>query len=501
MMPIMKSYCIKVCLTANALLLGVLCIAFVSRIVAGENTRNNAQEQVGLEGSISLSLLTEKDSYVEGEDVRLELEVKNLRDTVTKIPVPSEAGVVVFHIEDENGKVVPYDLLDEPSDAIISLAAGSGWKGILGLVIYSNDTHNTLAGALTKILAGEYTIKATMKGVTSNAVCIKIRKLSPAEQSILADIHQAFDEEVSHAVEHGKELIKKYQGSVYLPTIYTRLISRLRWSKIEKEQTDDLMTYAKEFIDAYPNLFSSIRAMENYMWGLEQKNGITERRTVTLFEWNDFKQQIESIKEKYKGKKVAEHIDEFVELTKKSMYFKRGATIVGCIRESRTKEPLEGVRIHIDGNKNEDITNNNGMYCISEVRTGNFKVEVRAIGYIEENKEFAFLPDETVVGDFLLKTDSEIWGRRAWKDIREGNIRILRHGIVFISNISPEEDRKITLKYGFEYAGAGCVIYSGEDVYNKIINEYLDKRNGKGWRKRMAKEFEARKRQLINDWE
>ncbi len=497
----MKSFCINVCSLTIALLLGAMCIVFASPMMAGENTTYHAQEQVSLVGSISLSLLTEKDSYVEGEDVRLELEVTNLRDTITKIPVPSEAGVVMFHIEDERGKVVPFDLLDEPSRATISLPVDSGWKGILGLVIYSNDSHGTLAGALTKILAGEYTIQATMRGVTSNAVCIKIRKQLPAEQSALADIHQAFDIDVSHAVENGKELIKKYKESVYLPTIYSRLITKLRRSQDEKESTDELMTYAEEFMDAYPNLFSSIRTMEYYLWGLEQKNGITDHRTVTLVEWNQFQQEIESIKEKYKGKKAGEKIDELVELTKKSRYFYRTATIVGYVREYRTKEPLEGVRISVGGTTQEGITDGNGMYCITDVRTGSYQINVRAMGYGGENKKCNFSPGETVDVNFELKTDSEIWEERAWKDIREGNIRIVRHGIVYISNISPEEDRKITQKYGFEYAGGGCVIYPGEDAYNKIINKYLDKRNGKGWRKRMAKEFEWRKRQLVNDWE
>ena len=505
------------------------CIIFSLDVSAREISVPQSDNRDGFTGKVSLTLTAEKEAYAEGEDIRLEVAVMNLCDTALKIPMPYLTGNIVFHIVDAKGKVVPFDFSDRVSNDWLRLESGRGWKEVLGLMLYSNDSLGRLAGALTRILAGEYTFRASMKDVTSNEVCIKINKQSQSQRMELAEIHQVFDVNSDDSIEKGMELISKESNSVYLPTIYSRLINKMRRANSELNLNDVLLQYCEEFIEKFPDSFVPISKLEHYMFGVERAKAIVEGRVISSFQWNDFERRIEAIQEKFKGKRIVEYIDEYMmrngmirrEATGIStMYPHRlwsdgrgvvasagGSTknyylepdkgvVVGYVMEARTKEPLLGVNVHVKGTAFSVKTDADGYYCFELDLFGGYSLEVETAGHGMQTKPVVFLPGESDVANFHLLTESEIWEKEAKRDIREGTIRIIQHGIVVTSIISPEEDRKITERYGFVYGGGGCVIPSGESVYNAIVNEYLDKRNGKGWRKRMDAEFEKRKREL-----
>ena len=78
--------------------------------------------------------------------------------------------------------------------------------------------------------------------------------------------------------------------------------------------------------------------------------------------------------------------------------------------------------------------------------------------------------------------------KQAKIDIRRGHVRLITFGIG-----SFPETRRISLKYGFEEVGFGCVIgfSPDEDQYNKLVIEYLNKRNGHGWRESYEREVDS----------
>lgn len=83
--------------------------------------------------------------------------------------------------------------------------------------------------------------------------------------------------------------------------------------------------------------------------------------------------------------------------------------------------------------------------------------------------------------------------QQAQKDMKNGRI-IFRHAGGFA--IPSEWDRKmdsIHQKYRIQYKNTGCIIEAleikGQEKYKETVQPYLDKRNGKGWEKRMGKEI------------
>lgn len=79
----------------------------------------------------------------------------------------------------------------------------------------------------------------------------------------------------------------------------------------------------------------------------------------------------------------------------------------------------------------------------------------------------------------------------AKNDISKGEIKILTFGE---PALNPDLELEICQKYGFRYENLGCVIYpqkvNSADCYNKVVNEYLEKRNGKFWKEKLNKDLE-----------
>ena len=81
---------------------------------------------------------------------------------------------------------------------------------------------------------------------------------------------------------------------------------------------------------------------------------------------------------------------------------------------------------------------------------------------------------------------------RARIDIKWGRVHLITFGF----DGPTAETQKIAARYGFKEVGFGCeVMYSPEEKeYDRLINKFLEKRNGKNWRAayNKEKEFSAR---------
>jgi hypothetical protein len=80
----------------------------------------------------------------------------------------------------------------------------------------------------------------------------------------------------------------------------------------------------------------------------------------------------------------------------------------------------------------------------------------------------------------------------AKRDIRNGKIQLVSYGLP-----SPEliQEADIRKKYGFSRSNAGCIattdLIQGISMYNNIVQNYLNKRNGHDWRLRYEREIDS----------
>ena len=74
-------------------------------------------------------------------------------------------------------------------------------------------------------------------------------------------------------------------------------------------------------------------------------------------------------------------------------------------------------------------------------------------------------------------------------DIRRGQVRLITFGIAGPTVAASE----IASKYGFQEINVGCVVgYAPEEKeYIKLVTNYLDKRNGEGWKERYNNELDS----------
>lgn len=92
---------------------------------------------------------------------------------------------------------------------------------------------------------------------------------------------------------------------------------------------------------------------------------------------------------------------------------------------------------------------------------------------------------------FSLQKEDEIvlTKKQAISDIKKGRVNILTFGL---GGQSPEEI-KLCRKYGFRQIAAGCVVgYTpDEKEYDDLANQFLNKRNGIGWRASFYRELDS----------
>ncbi|MGZ3975478.1 MAG: FEKKY domain-containing protein [Flavisolibacter sp.] len=71
----------------------------------------------------------------------------------------------------------------------------------------------------------------------------------------------------------------------------------------------------------------------------------------------------------------------------------------------------------------------------------------------------------------------------AKQDIKKGKVRIITHGLMLSTVEFDQAKAIIDSQFGFRTVWEGCTIENNGWVhYNKVMSDYLDKRNGNKWR-------------------
>ena len=84
----------------------------------------------------------------------------------------------------------------------------------------------------------------------------------------------------------------------------------------------------------------------------------------------------------------------------------------------------------------------------------------------------------------------------AKRDIKNGKVQILETGLLLPTpNIDwdkQQEAKKITANYfGYNSIYLGCTVTNGISIYNSVMEDYLDKRNGENWKIRQRQMLDS----------
>ena len=84
----------------------------------------------------------------------------------------------------------------------------------------------------------------------------------------------------------------------------------------------------------------------------------------------------------------------------------------------------------------------------------------------------------------------------AKNDIRNGKIQTLKFGMMLPNRKIDWKKRKAAIKvaedyFGYKSSNVGCGVTNGIDIYNGVMEDYLEKKNGKDWRVRQKKMIDS----------
>jgi hypothetical protein len=73
------------------------------------------------------------------------------------------------------------------------------------------------------------------------------------------------------------------------------------------------------------------------------------------------------------------------------------------------------------------------------------------------------------------------------RDIKNGKIQLLETGLISPEpNIAwdkkQEAEKKLEKQFGYKSVYLGCIVTHGIVIYNSVMEDYLDKVNGKNWK-------------------
>jgi hypothetical protein len=86
----------------------------------------------------------------------------------------------------------------------------------------------------------------------------------------------------------------------------------------------------------------------------------------------------------------------------------------------------------------------------------------------------------------------------AKQDIRNGKIQLLETGLALPDpntnvdwNKKQDAEKKVEKQFGYKSINLGCTVTNGIDIYNSVMENYLEKVNGKNWRTKERQMFDS----------
>jgi len=80
----------------------------------------------------------------------------------------------------------------------------------------------------------------------------------------------------------------------------------------------------------------------------------------------------------------------------------------------------------------------------------------------------------------------------AKRDISNGKVQLLSAGLILPTGDEEQKAKEaIRNEFGYKSVWIGCIWTPGVGKYNAVMEEYLNKKNGEGWRERMMQRLDS----------
>jgi hypothetical protein len=160
-------------------------------------------------------------------------------------------------------------------------------------------------------------------------------------------------------------------------------------------------------------------------------------------------------------------------------------SLCGTVRDTITNIPLRGINCVVDSTSLGAVTNDSGYYYINRIPKGRYKIKYSCVGYdLVIKNDVDIYTGEVKTIDVTMRDYSYFGADIAKQELARGIATIWLGGLI----VAPIPDSTFTDIYGFRYVLIGCNP-TGEDKHNAIIEEYLERRNGKDWYDKLFAEW------------
>lgn len=164
--------------------------------------------------------------------------------------------------------------------------------------------------------------------------------------------------------------------------------------------------------------------------------------------------------------------------------------ISGTIISEVNNKPLKDAYITINstGNISDENGNFEFIYKLKK-KDSLLTIKFSGLGYETVEKSFSTNEITNQIFNIILKPRFGLNREKALADIKNGEINILES-----SGIAPvfyKSDSKFSKKYNVNFVEYGCEAIAWESLYeyNRAVFEYLDKKYGTKWRRKIRKDI------------
>ncbi|HMD13038.1 MAG TPA: carboxypeptidase-like regulatory domain-containing protein [Bacteroidota bacterium] len=168
-------------------------------------------------------------------------------------------------------------------------------------------------------------------------------------------------------------------------------------------------------------------------------------------------------------------------------------TVSGTVIDLTTKEPIINATVMIE--KKGTTTDSSGHFIFNGIPVGKHRIAAASWFPYSFAADSISVPFNGIFTISLSFTHCHTYEEIARRDIDSGHVYLRQASGLTTTNHPPEDSnllsaiKSLKARFGFETWDTGCIHDPCDQFYNKIVNSYLDKRNGKDWHDQYEKEL------------
>lgn len=266
-----------------------------------------------LQGKIKLELSADTNVFVWGEYIWVDVSIVNLLNQ--EVSVPDLRSHARIHITDEHGNRVQGPIIDAFMMVYVPVPPKSSIAESFNVEHWNDKTEDSPG---TRLLPGTYSARAVLMDVSSNILRFKVVPPSPEQRLVAREIANKIRKwrPAAQRIQDAKALLRQFPHTVYLSNIYYWLLVLLTMSDNPTERSDELVRYALEYLEKFPNRGEAQVALSCYISGLRNKLGIERDQKATPQQWRIIESELQKIKSRFPDERIARYIEQTIKYHK-----------------------------------------------------------------------------------------------------------------------------------------------------------------------------------------